>query len=99
MLILLLLDLVSILMKLQIVYIIQVLSEEQKCPLLGMYCLNISVTGCHLVHYKTKHVTLQRYLFLVLPKGADETFDRMGQYDRGKKPIRFTVFEDTFLQV
>lgn len=31
--------------------------------------------------------SLQRYLFLVL-KEADESFDRIGQYDRGNKPIR-----------
>lgn len=32
-------------------------------------------------------LSLQRYLFLVL-KEADESFDRIGQYDRGNKPIR-----------
>lgn len=59
--------------------------REQKCPLLGMYCSNISVTGCHLVHYKTNLVALQRYLFVVLPKNI--TTDRMGRYKGGKEPV------------
>lgn len=75
----------GILLKIEIVCIIQVLSEEHKCPLLAMYCWNISVTGCHLVHYKTNHAAFQRYLLLLLPKNI--AADRMGQYAGGKKSI------------
>lgn len=80
----------DILWKKWVVCIIQVLAEEQKCLLLGMYCCNIFVTRCHLVHHKTNHVAFQRYLFIVLPKNM--AADRMGQFTEREEPMGSTDY-------